>query len=69
MTIRIRMEMFCECFDICRGVYPKDGPVDGAIYTLPMLRNKAKKHGWKRVHQTDYCPDCAARAKAEDERV
>jgi hypothetical protein len=33
-------------------------PVDGAIYTWPMLRTEIKSMGWQNYGGKDYCPTC-----------
>jgi len=64
-----RIQLYCQCFDTCGCFFPPEGPVDGAIFAQSMLREEARKQGWKRVQYTDYCPKCAARAAREDGRV
>lgn len=34
------------------------------LHSTADVRKLAKDAGWKRFHSSDYCPDCAAEAKA-----
>lgn len=62
-----RIQLYCD--RDCANFYPREGPVDGAIYTDNELRKEAKANGWTRQRRgalnvsIDVCPTCA---KAKD---
>lgn len=56
-----RIQLFCQGMKTgCEDFFPKEGPVDGAIYTHGALRKMAKKNGWSRIDDMDVCPNCDA---------
>jgi hypothetical protein len=67
LTSRIHL----ECDDAhCRAAFPsfnghKPTPLDGAIYTPRMLRAEAKKRGWQRYGEFDFCPRCEINHRSE----
>ena len=58
MTIFIETLLRCDGDDDC----PMDGPygeADVRSHSSAQQRDSAKKSGWIRIKQKDYCPDCA----------
>jgi hypothetical protein len=59
-----------QCND-CGDMAPKnpDGtvaPVEGAIYTWPMLRAEVKSMCWQHYGGNDYCPKCESKHRSEN---
>jgi hypothetical protein len=67
--LRTMLNLECEG---CGAAYPRVGnspaPVDGAIYTVAMLREEAKGAGWVRrmifTAMRDLCPRCSKKNSA-----
>ena len=66
----LRTGVWLRCDDeVCDLTFPTFGgktmPLDPLFFTLLQLRADAKKNGWQRYGESDYCPRCEIKHRSK----